>query len=128
MDNKKWYKRFGTIFWWIFAILPLLIALIYFIGYHLTFNSGISTAVELSAYHTNASGNFITYLDSVCTDMGSWCPSLLTNAFSGLFGAFNVTNATLDFICAWFVFSNIIHLLLDICVYVFQKMHNFVER
>ena len=128
MDNKKWYKRFGTIFWWVFAILPLLIALIYFIGYHLTFNSGITTALELSEYHTLSSGDYLTYLDSVCTDMSVWCPTILVNGFSGLYGAFNVSSNTLNVICAWFVFSNIIHLLLDICVFVFHKMHCLLER
>ena len=128
MDNKKWYKRFGTIFWWIFAVLPLLIALIYFIGYHLTFNSGIATASELASYHSNASGNYLTYLSSVCVDMQSWCPTILVTGFNGLFDAFDIASTTLSFICAWFVFSNIIHLLIDICVYIFHKMHNIIER
>lgn len=128
MDNKKWYKRFGTIFWWAFAILPLIITLIYFIGYHLTFNSGITSALELSSYHTNSSGSFLVYLDSVCLDMQSWCPGVLLTGFNGLFNAFNVTNTTLSFLCAWFIFSNIIHLLIDICVYIFHKMHNILEK
>ena len=58
MDNKKWYKRFGTLFWWFFTILPLIIALFYFIGYHLTFNSGISSASDLANYHANTLGMF----------------------------------------------------------------------
>lgn len=128
MDNKKWYKRFGTIFWWVFAVLPLIIALIYFIGYHLTFNSGIDTASELSAYHSMASGNYFTYLDSTCTSISSWTPSILINGFNGLYGAFNITNTTISILSAWFVFSAIIHLLLDICVFVFHKMHCFIER
>lgn len=128
MDNKKWYKRFGTIFWWVFAILPLLIALIYFIGYHLTFNSGINSALELSNYHTMVSGDYLTYLDSICVGFESWTPTLLINAFSGLFGAFNVVSNTLNIICAWFLFSQIIHLLIDIVVFVFHKMHCLLER
>ena len=46
MDNKKWYKKFATIFWWAFTIMPLLVALIYFIGYHLTFTSRSNTTIE----------------------------------------------------------------------------------
>ena len=53
MDNKKWYKRFAVVFWWSFTILPLLCFIIYFIGYHLTFNSGISSSTDLTLYHEN---------------------------------------------------------------------------
>ena len=46
MDNKSYYKRLSTFFWWVVAVLPLLVALIqllfqYFGANNQTYNSFI---------------------------------------------------------------------------------------
>ena len=128
MDNKKWYKKFGTIFWWVFTIMPLIVALIQFIGYHLTFNSGISSAVELANYHDNSIGNFYSILCSVLIDFGNFTMSSLIDVFSGLFDILGVTNnVVFGTLFAFMVSVQLYHLLYDVLICFIHLIHDFME-
>ena len=129
MDNKKWYKRFGTVFWWLFTILPLLVALIQFIGYHLTFNSGISVANDLASYHDLASGNYFDILSNTLVDFDLISMDLFDNTFSDLFNIIGIDNyLTLGYLMSFMVSVQIYHLIFDLFAWLPMFFHKLLEK
>ena len=128
MDNKKWYKKFATIFWWAFTIMPLLVALIYFIGYHLTFNSGIATASELNSYHSMNGSSFYDYLLLVLNQFDLFTMSSLKNTFTGLFDILGITNyESMGILFGYMLSIQMYHLLFDMLVFFIHLIHNFMD-
>lgn len=134
MDNKKWGSRFSTIFWWSLTILPLIIALIYFIGYHLTFNSGITTATDLIVYHKSSDGSFLYYLNNIFTEQGNftfntWSIYYFRIMFSSLFTNLGVTyGVTLARLFAWMTSVVFYHLLFDFIVWLPRWFHKIMGK
>ena len=67
--KRKWYKNIDVLFWFLVMALVFLIPLIHFIGYHLAFNSGISTATDLSTYQNNVDSSYFYYLKYYCDNL-----------------------------------------------------------
>lgn len=129
MDNKKWYKRFGTVFWWILTILPLIVALIYFIGYHLTFNSGITSANELVSYHSNLAGNFYNELQNVALSFNDFSISYLTDSFDSLLDSIGLNETTTFSILLSYMFTvQIFHLIFDLFAWLPCFFHKMLEK
>lgn len=134
MDNKRWYSRFGTIFWWCLAILPLIITLIYFIGYHLTFNSGITSALELSNYHSNSQGDFLYYLYTILTNSNitfdMYVPSFIYDMYYNLFDIFGLNGDyyILSALFGWMTSVAFYHVVFDFSVWIFNWIHSLFER
>ena len=129
MDNKKWYKRFGTIFWWLLTILPIIVALIQFIGYHLTFNSGISVASDLANYHDLASGNYFDILSNTLADFDLISIDLFDNTFSDLFNIIGIDNyITLGYLLSFMVSVQIYHLIFDLFAWLPMFFHKLLEK
>lgn len=129
MDNKKWYKRFGTIFWWLLTILPIIVALIQFVGYHLTFNSGISVASDLASYHDLASGNYFDILSNTLADFDLISIDLFDNTFSDLFNIIGVDNyLTLGYLMSFMVSVQIYHLIFDLFAWLPCFFHKLLEK
>lgn len=132
MDNRKWYNRFASIFWWCLTILPLIIALIYFIGFHLTFNSGMTSAIELSNYHQEFNGNFLNYLEDVLMEnimFGDWCLPFVNTMFFDLFNSLGVVDFDyLGVLFGWMVSVQFYHLLFDFIVWLPQWFHRIMEK
>lgn len=72
MDSKKWYKRISTCVWWFVILLPVLIALIFFIAYH--FDIDINISSDLVSYHNDSSGDFINILNSILLQFKNFTP------------------------------------------------------
>lgn len=129
MDNKKWYKRFGTLFWWLFTIMPLLVALIQFIGYHLTFNSGIASATELANYHDLSSGNYFAILSDTLDNFDLINISFFKSTFSNLFNVMGVTNyTTLGILLSFMVSVSIYHLAFDLFTWLPCFFHKLLDK
>ena len=136
MDNKRWGKRFSTIFWWSLTILPLIVALIYFIGYHLTFNSGINTAQELADYHSHVNGNFLYILDNYirfANNNGNvfelFTLPFLRIAFTNLFTSLSVSkNVLLGALFGWMASVQMYHLLFDFFAWLPRLFHSWMDR
>ena len=135
MDNKRWYSRFGTIFWWSLAILPLIVALIQFIGFHLTFNSGITSATELANYHANSNGDFIQILSYYLNYAGStffdFQLSFIYDMFFALFQQLNMDQIglySMATLFGWMTSVAFYHVLFDFAVWIFNWIHSFFER
>ena len=132
MDNKRWYSRFGTIFWWSFAILPLIAVLIEFIGYHLTFNSGISTSADLIAYQSASQGSFIVIFKKNLEVFSSFEISYLRTMFVNLFQRIGVnqfeSSQYLAPLFAWMTSVAFYHVLFDFSVWIFNWIHSLFER
>lgn len=131
MDNKKWGKRFSTIFWWSLAILPFVIPLIQFIGYHLTFNSGITSASDLASYHDNSIGQFDYFLLKFNNNWKNFSISYIRDMFSALFSQFGFSDnvatilyGSFSWMCTVFFF----HVVFDVSVWLFRILHSWLER
>lgn len=133
MDNKKWGKRFSTIFWWTLTILPLLISLIYFIGYHLTFNSGITEAQDLTNYHTSGYSGYFSCLADILIDGDfpflDWQIPAINRMFYDLFDILEIDNCNyLGVLFGWMTSVQLYHLLYDVAVWLFRMFHSWLER
>ena len=129
MDNKKWYKCFGTLFWWLFTIMPLLVALIQFIGYHLTFNSGITSATDLANYHDLSSGNYFAILSDTLNNFDLINISFFKSTFSALFNTMGVTNyTTLGILLSFMVSVSIYHLAFDLFTWLPRFFHKLLDK
>lgn len=129
MDSKKWYKRFGTLFWWFFTIMPLLVALIQFIGYHLTFNSGIASATELASYHNMSSGSFYDILTNTLNNFDFLSISFFDNTFISLFNIIGISNYnSLGILLSFMVSVSIYHLIFDLFTWLPCFFHKLLDK
>lgn len=131
MDNKKWYKRISTLFWFLLAILPFVIPLIQFIGYHLTFNSGISNASDLTSYHDNSIGQFDTILLKFINNWQNFGIPYIRDTFSSLFRhiGFSGNVATILYgSFSWFVSVYFFELMVDFVVWLPRMVHSWMNR
>lgn len=134
MDNKRWGKRFSTIFWWSLAILPLIIVLIYFVGYHLTFNSGITSQNELALYHNNQYGSFAYIFEKVLfgDEPFSFYEMQLPYINTMYYNLFNLLEidytSCLASLFGWMTSVFFYHVIFDVAVWIFRFCHNLMER
>lgn len=131
MDNKKWYKRISTCFWFFLAILPFIVTLIQFIGFHLTFNSGISSGSDLADYHSIITGSYPNILSSFISYWNSFNISFIYNAFYSVFVQLGYTGNALVIISgcfAWFTTVYFIEIIVDFVVWLPKLIHSFMER
>lgn len=133
MDNKKWSHRFSTIFWWTLTILPLIVALIWFIGYHLTFNSGITTANELNIYHQLTYNGHSTFeyalVNSFIYDDFTFpfLYDMWENLFLIIFGEGSDVSL-LSSLLAYMTTIQFIHLLYDFVVWLPKWCHKIMSK
>lgn len=133
MDNKKWGKRFSTIFWWSLAILPLIVVLIQFIGYHLTFNSGISNASDLANYHMDYEAGDFTYLlyyyfEDSYYSISNWIIRPIRDMYFSLFRVLNITDSTIAYLLSWMTSVFFYHVIFDVSVWIFKMLHSWLDR
>ena len=130
MGNKKWYKRTSTLFWFGLAIMPILITLIQTIGIYIIHWGDSVSYTNISEFFT--SNGFWIYLESNASRFGDFTPSLLRSAYAHLFNSWG--GITLDsqmilaYIFGWFTFTYIIHLIVDIMIWLPKLFHSWLER
>lgn len=130
MDNKKWYKKFSTIFWWSLTILPfimLLFAFIIAVG-NLTLNEQTLSSSQILAY-INDLFNSNNVFDSCLGIVSNMALPPLTNMFKGVFNNLNI--AWFDTLgCAFgFMLSvQCYHVLFDVVVWLPHMAHELMER
>lgn len=126
MDNKKWYKKISTCFWFFLATMPIIIPLIMTICRSLIHTDGldfneITSYINLTSYYAN--------LDEFINNMGLLLPTSISSVFSDVFQSFEVGGyQALGFICGWFVWAYIIELLVDIIVWLPRLFHKWLDR
>lgn len=123
MDNKKTYKKFGTIFWWSLTILPIILALLYFLAVQFNITESIS---DVGNYHqTNFNAFDYAIKHSLVRE---YTPQWLITSCRNVVGQFNI-NLTFEFsdILAWAIWVQMIHFLYDVLTYVFKLIHEMLE-
>jgi hypothetical protein len=129
MDSKRFYKKISTLIWWVLAVLPLIIALIQFAGYHLTFNSGIASASDLSDYHNMTNGQFYTILESVLTHFDFLTISFFKTSFSDLFNYLGIQSYSyLSILISYMLSVSIYHLIFDLFNWLPNFFHRILEK
>lgn len=127
MDNVKWGKRYSTIFWWTLAILPFFISLIGFIGYHLTFNSGINTSTELIAYQIDSEGTYLNILERNIDLFNTYTPGILKDVWNQLFTIFELNGTIYPLILSYMTWILFIHVIFDIVAWLPRFLHSLLE-
>lgn len=112
--KRKIYKNVDVIFWFIVMALPLIVALIWFIGCKLTFNSGIASSTDMIAYQTSNLLDFGNILNNVLDYFDDLVFPFLKDMFIHLFDLIGVENhLILGVLFGWFCSVQFMHLLFD---------------
>lgn len=122
-DNKKWYYKLTTIFWWVVAIMPILLVLGQFIFSTINRNS---TGYDFDNILSVATTYFDDYVNSngVLSDLYSMFDNLIIDIF-GLNGNFAYL---MCFILSWFIITHILHLVVDLILLLPKVCQKFIER
>lgn len=127
MDNKKWYKRLSTCFWFFLATMPIMISLIQMIVQTFVHLDSINNISDVQNYINGV--NFYNQLKNFIFNMDSLLPNFIKTPFEDLFNTMGVVGyQALGFICAWFVWAYVIELLVDFVVWLPKLIHSFIER
>lgn len=126
MDNKKWYKRITTCFWFLLASMPIwltaiqciLIYLIHTDSLSLTDIQSFISSIDYSNYLTNNSNLFISYTPTFITNM--W-----TSVFNSIGG---ITDNAFALCFSWFTWVYLIHVLLDVAIWLPKMFHSWLDR
>ena len=126
MDNKKWYKRITTCFWFLLASMPIWLTaiqciFIYFIhtdSLSLTDIQSYLSSIDYGATLTNNSNLFVNYTPTFLTDM--W-----ENIFDSIDG---ITDNVFALCFAWFTWVYLIHILLDVAIWLPKLFHSWLDR
>ncbi len=129
MDNKKWYKKISTCFWFFMATMPIIIPLIQMIVSTFVHLDSISDISDITNYVN--SNNFYSQLSNFRDYMKYLLPDFLFDTFKDLLfhlGIGNIGAQSLGFVCAWFVWAYVIELMVDFVVWLPKLIHSFIER
>lgn len=138
MDNKKWSKKFSTIFWWVLAFLPLFTALISMLGYNFARLNGITSIQEISDYYGDNGFNQFNYFLDLQFNQGqlgtfsNFIPSFLSDFYEDLFSII-INDADKYFetwwqLFAWATWIFILHVIFDIIVWLPCFLHDLIDR
>lgn len=129
MDNKKWSKRFSTLFWWVLTILPWIYLLFTIIASIVNLHNDTTnlTMSDLVSYCNSTLSNFLSINTfSIFTNLS--IPSL-SSAFNQLFNVLGISSYTfLGAIFAWMLSVQVYHLIFDVIAWFPNWCHEFIER
>lgn len=131
VDNRKWYKRISTLFWWVLTFLPLVFMLISFIG--MSINNHITSSIDYENIWTY-------YFDNLSSDT-LWQPivffgrisiSFLVDMWKALFDFIGLNDIsmvdTISLLLGYMLSIQFYHLMFDITAWLFIKLHSLIER
>lgn len=122
MDNKKWYKRISTCFWFALATLPILLSLFGYIGQflgHVLVDTGVTIPYN----------QYSTYLVEMETYFIQFIPSWLSNMFLDLFNLIDDQMSTIfAYLMAWFAWVYMLELMVDFIVWLPRWFHNILDK
>lgn len=115
MDNKSYYKRLSTFFWWVVAVLPLLVALIQLLFQYFGANN-------------QTYDSFIYYLEQFQNGFENALPSWLSDMYNNLYVTMGIQNNVFAFVISWFVYAYILELLVDIILWLPIFIHKLIDK
>lgn len=128
--KRKWYKNIDVLFWFLVMALVFLIPLIHFIGYHLAFNSGISTSADLTSYQNNVNSSYFYYLQYYCENLFEKISfGFLNTMFSNLWDLIGVTDYQLLGVVFGYMCSvQFMHLCFDFICWLPKLADKYLHR
>lgn len=132
MDNKKWYKRISTCFWFMFATLPLWLVLIKYVFSWFVHTDGITSLQDFATlFQTNTLDNI--FLE-VTTYFYSAMPSWIRDMFDTLFTL--ISNSSISgtmgswvlVFVSWFTWVYFLELLIDFIIWLPRFFHNVLSK
>lgn len=122
MDNKKWYKRISTCFWFLLASAPILLSFVGYVGQFLG-------KVLVDANVTLPYSQYSIYLMEMQQYFMDLTPTWLTNMFTSLFDLIDQSMSLEFAYCmAWFCWVYMLELLVDFIIWLPRFFHNILEK
>lgn len=121
MDNKKWYKRVATCFWFFFATLPLWVTLIQYVMQYVGVPDNLSSVPSFNSFTSIASNTESAFSDYI--------PGFIKSIFYQLCDLIDTDNQyTMYIFMAWFTWSYFLHLMVDFIVWLPKFFHSILEK
>lgn len=121
MDNKKWYNRVATCFWFFLATLPLWVVLIQYIMQYVGIPESMSTMPNFKSFFIIASETETAFRDYI--------PNFITNIFQQLCDVIDEDNLYTFYIyMSWFTWTYFLHLMVDFIVWLPKWFHSLLEK
>lgn len=123
MDNKRFYKKISTFFWFALATCPL------WISFFMTIFSYFG--YELTSYTNCFNNQFESVLYSqfgIGTSFEDWVFPFVYTPIDTLIGYFGLPGSLLALLMSWFIQVYMLELLCDIFTWVQRWIHNFLSK
>lgn len=136
MDNKKWSKRYSTIFWWVLAFLPLFACLIHYLGYNFAHLNAINDISEIKDYYNQYRGfsDFLVEQFSGDNSFTQFIPFFIINMFTNLFTLIIGNGVSFSdyshwcFLFGWAFWIFIVHVIFDLIIWLPCFLHELIDR
>lgn len=121
MDNKKWYNRVATCFWFFLATLPLWVAILQYIMQYIGVPEGMSTMPNFKSFFLITAETETAFRDFI--------PSFISNLFDNLCDILDENNLYTFYVyMAWFTWTYFLHLMVDFIVWLPKWFHNILDK
>lgn len=131
MDNKKWYKRLSTCFWFLLATLPIWVGLIRFIFMWFIHTDSLSDIQDIQTIiNLNTISNAF---DSSKNYFMGGSPSFIRSMYEQLlitlgFSVYSSLPSFLVCFMSWFTWVYFIELMVDFIVWLPKWCHNMLSK
>lgn len=123
MDNKRFYKKISTFFWFALATMPLWIA---FFCTIFSYNTQIDNITQSQLYvrFLNTYQNLFGY----GTTFEEWLFPFVYTPIDNLIGLLGLEDSSLALAISWFIQVYMLELLCDLFTWVQRWIHNFLSK
>lgn len=123
MDNKRFYKKISTFFWFALATCPL------WISFFMTIFSYFG--YELTVYNSSFNLQFSNVINAQFgygTSFESWLFPFIYTPIENIFTLLGLQESILAMCVTWFIQVYMLELLCDIFTWVQRWVHNFLSK
>lgn len=131
MDNKAWYKRISTCFWFLLASMPFWLSILMVIGSYFVHTDGVTASInDFHSFIQNSYSRWWEFFsglnDPYLIDL---VPTFIRDMFDSLLSYLHVTeHECLAIALGWFTWVYFIELLVDFIVWLPRFFHGIMER
>lgn len=126
MDNKKWYKRIATCFWFLLASMPIWFTALQCILIYLLHTDSLSFT-DIQSFISCI--DYSTTLTTNSTIFSNYTPTFIIDMWTDLFTTIGgITDNAFALCFAWFTWVYFIHILLDVAIWLPKMFHSWLDR
>lgn len=130
MDNKKWYKRISTCFWFMLATAPVWLTFIGSLFSFFAHTDSLTGLNDLINYYKQY--YLLNYFNSnISQFFQNLIPTFIKEPFTDLFTTLGISSGSstiLTIMFSWFIWTYFIELIVDFVAFFPRLIHSFMER